>query len=76
MGIVKVLIKTLLSLQGLIDVELYLYIDFIKAQAIKLNYIRNILPNSAKLSRGEVQSTSTLNDWARHVDKINRQDQT
>ena len=28
------------------------------------------------LSRGEVQSTSTLNDWARYVDKINRQDWT
>ena len=26
------------------------------------------------MSRGEVQSISTLNDWARYVDKINRQD--
>ena len=29
-----------------------------------------------KLSRGEVQSTSTLNNWARYVDKINRQNWT
>ena len=28
------------------------------------------------VSRGEVQSTSTLNDWARYVDRINRQDWT
>ena len=28
------------------------------------------------LSRGEVQSTLTLNNWARYVDKINRQDQS
>ena len=27
------------------------------------------------MSRGEVASTSTLNDWARYVDKISRQDQ-
>ena len=26
------------------------------------------------LSRGEVQSTSTLNDWARYVDRMNKQD--
>ena len=26
--------------------------------------------------RGEVLNTSTLNDWARYVDKINRQDLT
>ena len=25
------------------------------------------------MSRGEVQSTSTLNNWARYVDKINKQ---
>ena len=29
-----------------------------------------------QLSRGEVQSTSTLNDWARYVDRMNRQDWT
>ena len=28
------------------------------------------------MSRGEVQSTSTLNDWARYVDRMNRQDWT
>ena len=28
------------------------------------------------MSRGEVQSTSTLSDWARYVDRINRQDLT
>ena len=28
------------------------------------------------VSLGEVQSTSTLNDWARYVNKINRQDWT
>ena len=28
------------------------------------------------LSRGKVQSTSTLNNWARYIDKINRQDLT
>ena len=28
------------------------------------------------LSRGEVQSTSTLNDWARYVDRMNRQNLT
>ena len=28
-----------------------------------------------RVSRGEVQSTSTLNNWARYVDKINKQDQ-
>ena len=56
-GIVGVPTKTLPSLQGLIDVEPYLYIDFVKAWAIKLNYIRNtrnihnILPNSAKFCR-------------------------
>ena len=26
--------------------------------------------------RGEVQSTLTLNDWARYIDKMNRQDLT
>ena len=26
------------------------------------------------MSRGEVQSTSTLNNWAGYVDRINRQD--
>ena len=26
--------------------------------------------------RGEVQSTSTLNDWAGYIDRINRQDLT
>ena len=41
MGIVGVPTKTLPSLQGLIDVEPYLYIDFVKAWAIKLNYICN-----------------------------------
>ena len=28
------------------------------------------------MSRGEVQSTLTLNNWARYVDKINKQDWT
>ena len=28
------------------------------------------------MSRGDVQSTSTLNDWARYVDRTNRQDLT
>ena len=28
------------------------------------------------MSRGEVQSTSTLNDWAGYVDRMNRQDWT
>ena len=28
------------------------------------------------ISRGEVVSTLTLNDWARYIDKINRQDLT
>ena len=28
------------------------------------------------MSRGEVQSTSTLNDWAGYVDRMNRQDLT
>ena len=28
------------------------------------------------MSRGEVQSTSTLNNWARYTDKMNRQDLT
>ena len=28
------------------------------------------------VSRGEVQSTSTLNDWARYVNRMNRQDLT
>ena len=27
------------------------------------------------MSRGKVQSTSTLNDWAGYIDKINKQDQ-
>ena len=27
------------------------------------------------MSRGKVQSTSTLNNWAGYVDRINRQDQ-
>ena len=31
---------------------------------------------ASTLSRGEVQSTSTLNDWAGYVDRINRQDWT
>ena len=26
------------------------------------------------MSQGEVQSTSTLNNWAGYIDKINRQD--
>ena len=26
------------------------------------------------MSQGEVQSTSTLNNWAKYVDRINRQD--
>ena len=33
-----------------------------------------LLVISVVLSRGEVASTSTLNDWARYVDKISRQD--
>ena len=28
------------------------------------------------MSRGEVRSTSTLNNWARYVDRMNRQDLT
>ena len=28
------------------------------------------------MSWGEVASTSTLNNWARYIDKINRQDWT
>ena len=28
------------------------------------------------MSQGEVQSTSTLNNWAGYIDKINRQDLT
>ena len=28
------------------------------------------------MSRGKVQSTSTLNNWARYINKINRQDQS
>ena len=28
------------------------------------------------LSRGNIQSTSTLNDWAGYIDKINKQDLT
>ena len=39
-----------------------------------------IRQNSADLvefvSRGEVASTSTLNDWARYIDKMNKQDLT
>ena len=27
------------------------------------------------MSRGKVQSTSTLNDWAGYINRINRQDQ-
>ena len=35
-----------------------------------------LIRSLASMSRGEVASTSTLNDWARYVDKINRQDLT
>jgi hypothetical protein len=28
------------------------------------------------VSRGEVQSTSTLNNWAKYIDRMNRQDLT
>ena len=28
------------------------------------------------MSRGKVQSTSTLNNWARYINKINGQDQS
>ena len=41
------------------------------------NEVGNSLRNKRwgrKMSRGEVQSTSTLNDWARYVDRMNRQD--
>ena len=34
----------------------------------------DLLSDITGMSRGEVQSTSTLNDWAGYVDKINRQD--
>ena len=37
-------------------------------------FLKFSLTNSFKVSRGEVQSTSTLNNWARYVDKINKQD--
>ena len=31
---------------------------------------------SPVISQGKVQSTLTLNDWARYIDRINRQDLT
>ena len=34
------------------------------------------LVRTLSLSQGKVQSTLTLNDWARYIDKINRQDLT
>ena len=37
-------------------------------------FLKFSLTNSFKVLRGEVQSTSTLNNWARYVDKINKQD--
>ena len=41
-------------------------------------YIDGMQPKNSiqVLSRGKVQSTLTLNDWARYVNKINRQDWT
>ena len=44
-------------------------LSFFFGFTIKFTFI-----NLSSLSRGEVQSTSTLNDWAGYVDKINKQD--
>ena len=45
---------------------------------IKYNNLKDIIITYTKkvpvVSRGEVQSTSTLNDWAGYVNKINKQD--
>ena len=37
---------------------------------------KDYIQSTKQVSQGEVQSTSTLNNWARYIDRINRQDLT
>ena len=63
------------ELFGLINLTLKIFYAFILNQkALKIDYSDFII--SDILSQGEVQSTSTLNDWAGCVNRINRQDLT
>ena len=50
-------------------------ITAVSATAVSNKYLQGrLLPYF--MLRGEVQSTSTLNDWAGYINRINRQDLT